>query len=156
MCCFYFALKVRYIYHVDGIRGIYRGLIPRISQQLLFTYVFDSARCQLRKMHVKSLIAKVTAKPDGTLAIEGASGSSQNGQSEDSESDSVSVGFFDHFREVLHDLVSKITAIVVSYPVHVVVVRTIAHFIGREDCIRYYFLIMFLKVLAYITCCVVL
>lgn len=110
--------------------------MPRIAQQLLFTYAFDSARCQFRRMHVHSLIAKAKAKD--AAAIEGAAGSGHIGQGDESEvSDSVSVGFMDHFREVMHDLASKVAAIVVSYPVHVVVIRSIAHFIGREHCIRY-------------------
>lgn len=91
-------------------------------------------------MHVNHLIDKAKAREAAATALPNVQDDSTPTvrQLDESEvSESMTAGFLDHFRDVFHDLGSKIVGIVISYPLHVVVIRTVAQFVGREFISRY-------------------
>ncbi|CAL8079763.1 unnamed protein product [Orchesella dallaii] len=129
---------LKYIYEVDGIQGCFRGTFPRLMHQMLYTHIYHAGRRILGRRYIRSVVAKARLRDaeERQLGNQGALSRRQS-QNDDSEtSESSSPGFWDHFREVFHDLSAKLATIVVTYPIHVVVIRSIAKFVGREYLIR--------------------
>lgn len=141
--CFFNFNLVRYIYQVDGVMGLFHGIIPRISQQLVFTYVFDYTRFYLRRRYVRHVLTKVARDREREFlnAADSVTNGDYNFAADTTTTDNDSLESFgdnllQHFTDVFHELTSKLVAVVVSYPLHVVVVRTIAQFVGRENMLR--------------------
>lgn len=125
---------MKHIYQVDGFSGLYRGVVPKVIHQVIFGYTYDAVMGYFRNKHVMSIINK---KKEEAVAIGSGASSEQAGGGEVSEtSESESIGFFSHFSDVLQELGSKVIAMVATYPMHVVIVRLVAQFVGREHCIR--------------------
>lgn len=102
---------VKYIKSVDGFTGCYRGLMPKICGSLTCVFVNEK---------VVEILDKNERKNRSSPEI-------------DAEDESENVDPKKKFVITLkRDIISRISAIIVSQPFHVITVRMMAQFVGRE------------------------
>jgi len=103
---FFYPGVFHYIGHVkqvDGVLGLYRGVVPRIFANFTMTHAYNS---------MKNVVS--TKKPKSFMTIE---------EEED-------------FRQVCiklsEETIARCTGVIASQPFHVIAIRSMAYFIGRE------------------------
>jgi len=95
---------ISYIKQEDGFLGCYRGLAPRLC------YNFVSS------MTYQKTLAKLN----------------ENEEDNENEKDKEDLPLETYVIRVLKDMMSRVAAIVISHPFHVITVRTMAQFVGKE------------------------
>ncbi|XP_046679253.1 mitochondrial carrier homolog 2-like [Homalodisca vitripennis] len=96
---------VKHIYNVDGLLGCYRGFIPWLSTTMLYRYSQNKTKESFPKL--------VNADKD-----------------EDDMTQNERLTMYSTY--LFRGVVCRTVAVIVSQPLHVVTVRTIAQFVGHE------------------------
>uniref|UniRef100_A0A1B6LR17 Uncharacterized protein n=1 Tax=Graphocephala atropunctata TaxID=36148 RepID=A0A1B6LR17_9HEMI len=96
---------IKHIYNVDGLLGCYRGFIPWISTSMLYRY---------SQTKVKESFPKIA----------------NENKDEDDLTENERLTMFTNV--LFQGVVCRTVAVVVSQPLHVITIRTIAQFVGHE------------------------
>ncbi|XP_076622584.1 mitochondrial carrier homolog 2 [Colletes latitarsis] len=100
---------VKHIKKVDGLVGCYRGFVPKLCACTVGAITLDKTCSKLTCIYKKR--------------------QDKRRSEDDAEDDESSTN---HIFEFLIDLISRTTAIIVSYPLEVIALRMLAQFVGRE------------------------
>lgn len=100
------SLSVYYLYTIDGFTGIFRGLVPHVSESLL-------------NRHIAKYIGSLSPFPPKPFG---------GGPRLIDEWNEDNVGYFIQTR--FWDLLGKLVALHISHPLHVLSVRTMARFVS--------------------------
>ncbi|XP_063970794.1 streptococcal hemagglutinin-like isoform X2 [Lytechinus pictus] len=104
---------VRHIYRVDGFTGLYRGFFPALCQNFI----------------AGGVVRSVTEKLDELFPVED---ESEKKALAKKRPELASVSFHTFMLQMSKDSVAHFCAVVVTQPFNVVMVRSMAQFIGRE------------------------
>lgn len=97
---------VRYIYRLEGLPGCYRGIVPRLATTTVDIFTHSKV---MENIHLDE---------DETEPVE------------EEMTDAEKRNLF--LRKLARDILSRSAAVIVSQPFHVVTIRTMAQFVGRE------------------------
>ncbi|KAK2175794.1 hypothetical protein NP493_707g01044 [Ridgeia piscesae] len=104
-----------HIRKVDGFVGMYRGLFPRLICGAVGSFVTNSCQVKLRTCKCLS-----TGK-------EGAEGEDTEEEEEEEED-----GMKKMLKQTTVEMLSRCAGVIASHPFHVIMVRSMAQFVGRE------------------------
>jgi len=122
---------LKYIKSVDGFFGCYRGLLPRLSQHVVSTVVYNSVAVNNPFLETDDY-QEVDNKSKDKLINTSASASNVRSSSWISCPKWISSDVKAFLKRTGWDVVCVTAATTASYPLHVVTIRTMAQFVGRE------------------------
>lgn len=99
------------IYKTDGFFGLYRGLVPKLIGNAVGTSVVNFTQGQL-------------------MAIMGSSEKKE--EDDDEDEDELIRWLKDYITSATTKAIAQCTGIIVSQPFHVIMIRSVAQFVGRE------------------------
>ncbi|KAK9709780.1 Mitochondrial carrier protein [Popillia japonica] len=114
---------VKYIKSVDGFSGCYRGLFPKVCGNLVCAITTERV--------LEKLDSEISTRNENNDQIEdeldGDETHERKGDRQKREDEKAKF-----IRNLKKDLISRVSAIIISHPFHVITIRMMAQFVGHE------------------------
>ncbi|XP_022292214.2 mitochondrial carrier homolog 2-like [Crassostrea virginica] len=112
--CYYPSVfsYIKYIKRQNGFMGLYRGLLPRICEGMVGSFVTQNVSEYLRKAYPVKENSEDTGDAEVVIFLKG------------------------FLTQSSKEIVAKFLATIVSHPIHVIALRNMAEFVGNESFYR--------------------